>query len=109
MDAVQNVSESDVLNMVLDAYCVTKVYDRADVDKMMKEDGDIKMDSAPAATIISQIEKQLGRELPEPCDLRPEQFCSVKNLVSLIVRKMKEGPGKLLEKSEPAIPVMTGK
>ena len=83
MDAVQNVSESDVLNMVLDAYCVTKVYDRADVDKMMKEDGDIKMDSAPAATIISQIEKQLGRELPEPCDLRPEQFCSVKNLVDL--------------------------
>ena len=109
MDAVQNVSESDALNMVLDAYGTIEIYERADLDELMAKEGDIKMDSGTAATIISKIENQLGRELPEPCDLRPEQFSSVKNLVSLIVRKIKEGPGKPLKKSKTAVPAMTGK
>lgn len=108
MDLVQNVSEIDVRNMVLEAYGVSQVYARVELDEMMAKDGDIRMDSAPAAVVIAKIEKQLGRKLPEPSDLRPEEFNSVNNLVALIMQKIRQGEGKLLKRSRVVAPAKTG-
>lgn len=83
-------TESEIRSQVLDAYGKTLAYERAEVDAMITADGDIKMDSAPAGAIIARMETLLGRKLPEPSDLRPDQFNSVNNLVKLIVRKLTE-------------------
>lgn len=98
MDSVPAMSESEIRDQVLNAYGEVQVYERAELDAMMTQDGDIKMDSAPAGSIIAKMEAVLGRELPEPSDLRPEEFNSVNNVVALIMRKLRQGEGKTLKR-----------
>jgi len=97
MNVMGNISESNIRDMVLDAYGKVEIYERAELDARMTQDGDIKMDSASAGSIIAKIETQLGRELPEPSDLRPEQFSSVNNIVNMITQKLEQGSGKSLK------------
>jgi acyl carrier protein len=108
MTVVSHTSESDIRNMVLDAYGKIEVYEREELEAMLTRDSDIKMDSAPAATIIAKIEKQIGRELPEPSDLRPEEFSSVNSIVSLIMRKIREGDGKPLKRTPIGTTIVAG-
>ena len=105
MNSFPVLSESEIRDRVLNAYGEVQVYERAELDDMMAKEGDIKMDSAPAGAIIAKMEAVLGRELPEPSDLHPEEFNSVNNLVALIARKMSEGEGKTLKRVKTAASV----
>ncbi len=52
--------------------------------------GSLEMDSMEGVTVIAILEGVLGRTLPGPEDLKPDQYTSTKTLGDLIEQKLRE-------------------
>ena len=80
--------EIEISNVLLDALAEVRGEAYLDIHAQIAVSGDIQTDSSEAEVIIIALEEYLGRRLPSPSDLRPEQLSSIRSLADMAMRSL---------------------
>jgi acyl carrier protein len=82
-------SAQGVRAQVVEALAEIRVCSVAEIEREMSEgDGNVVLDSIEGVALIAALETTLGRELPGPEDLEPQEYTSINSLTALIERKL---------------------
>ncbi len=78
-----------IRDLVVEKLAQVDATDLATIKQTMERGGgNIAIDSQQAVTIIAMLGQHLGRTLPGPEDLRPNEYTSVESLTSLVERSL---------------------
>lgn len=96
VSATPTISQVEIRAWIIEALAEVRAIEPEVIrQEIVDADGDLEIDSKEGEVIVALLEARLGRELPGPADLEPEEYTSIEALVRLIERKLQEPDGEV--------------